>query len=54
MEAAGPAVGLRTRLQAVALLCVLAIAATFLMNATLGTAQANAVRAPGSEHEYHG
>jgi len=46
--------GLRTRLQTVALLIALVIGATLLLNATLGTAQANATRAPGSEHELHG
>jgi len=46
--------GLRTRLQTAALLVVLAIGATFLLNAVLGTAEADAVRAPGAEHEFHG
>lgn len=46
--------GLRTRLQTVALLVVLALGATFLLNVTLGSVEADATRAPGSEHEFHG
>jgi len=45
--------GMRTRMQTVALLIVLAIGATFVLNA-VGSPQADAVRAPGSEHELHG